>query len=1224
MIKSILFLLVMFISICSLGQMSISLAPASNGLTFSTCNGFIIDSGGQGGTGYSNNEVSTITLCPDTPGEIISITFNLFSLSTQDDNPAPNVTNVDYMSVYDGTSTSANTLGTYSGNQLQGVVIQATTLNPSGCITLTFTSNTIGTGMFTASVSCETPCNDPVSGGLIVNGITQDSIRVCVDELVNFQNNGSFAQLGFNLIDYSWDFMDGTTANGQNVSHSYNVPGLYRVQLFVTDDNGCTNNNLTDLVVLVGTIPDFTGFPGDTTLCNGQNVTFSADPESYEVLWNGFSGSQSIDDGCLPDTLLGVSQNIDLLQTGFSAGTTITNISQIQSICVDLEHSFMGDIVVILECPNGQNVILHQQGGGGTQLGIPVQADNVDCSDPATMGTPFTYCFTPTATETWVEWVTAQGGFGLTLPAGNYEPIQPLSNLVGCPTNGVWTLSVVDNWAADDGTLFSFGLNLDPSLYPPISQFEPQIGWGADSSYWNVPAPYMTTLSTNADVITIAPTVAGTYNYVYTVIDDFGCVFDTSVNVIVDPSPNVFAGNDTTLCGGNSIQLNGTLNGVGAISDCLYDLQIEDSFGDGWNGNTLTVTINGVSNAYTLSTGDLMNIPISIPAGSTATFTFNANGSWIDECFYTLFDDNGVPQFSQGPFLSSVTTNTITASCAGDFVYSWSPTAGVSDPTVLDPVFSLTTPTVLTLTVYPNGAPECAVDDDISINLSANPDAGVDASIDLCSQGSPMDLFPLLGSTASPNGTWTNAAGDTILMPYDPSVYLPGVYTYLVDSLGCTDESNVTVGEIISEITQLTVVDVDCNSANNGSVTVNGNNISFYSLNGASQVAVTSPFTIGNLAPGNYSVEVFSVDGCSDSDTFSISEPPPLQIIFISADTSVCPGSEVLISAIGTGGNGNYIYTWTEDGNSIGVGQSITVFPSNGTSTYCVELSEACNSPVDNACMTITTPPEIVPSLLPDTLNGCFPVAVNFLNTTLSTDIESITVHFGDGTFQTYNNSEAISHIYENPGLYTVTVDVVSTIGCEYQTIYTDLIEVYDYPIASFAITPNNVSMFFPQVNLVNQSTSDATIFNWQINGGSPSSANVPLVQVNYPVEVPGIYPVTLTVTNEDGCSDSVSHTVNVLNDVLIYAPNAFTPDDDEFNQDWKVFISGINVYNFNLFIYNRWGEIVWESHDINVGWDGTYGGKIVQDGTYTWTVTCADSYNDNKYTFNGHLTVIR
>lgn len=438
-----LLLISLLFGLHTVAQTPISLSPASNGQTFNTCFGFIIDSGGQGGPGYSNNETSTITICPDTPGEIISVQFNTFDLNTTDDNPAPNQTNVDYMYVYDGTTTSANSLGVYSGNQLQGVVIQATVLNPSGCITLTFTSNTIGTGMFTASVQCETPCNNPFAGAEIIGGITSDSIRVCVGETVNFQNSGSIAQPGFTLVDYEWDFMDGTTGSGPNVSHAYSVPGQYRVNLFVTDDNGCSNPNLTDLIVLVGTFPDFTGFPGDTTLCIGQSVTFTTDPESYEVLWNGFPGSQSIDDGCLPDTLLGVSQNVELLQTGFAAGTSITNVSQIESLCLELEHSFMGDIVIILECPNGQNVILHQQGGGGTQIGIPVQEDNVDCSNPATQGVPFQYCFTPTATQTWVEWVNSNGGG--TIPAGDYEPIQPLTNLVGCPTNGVWTLSVVDN-----------------------------------------------------------------------------------------------------------------------------------------------------------------------------------------------------------------------------------------------------------------------------------------------------------------------------------------------------------------------------------------------------------------------------------------------------------------------------------------------------------------------------------------------------------------------------------------------------------------------------------------------------------------------------------------------------------------------------------------------------------------------------------------------------------
>ncbi|WP_300665107.1 PKD domain-containing protein, partial [Fluviicola sp.] len=416
-------------------QTTIQMSGASNNQTFNTCNGFIIDSGGQGGPGYSNNETVIVTICPDTPGDIISVVFNLFQLSTTDDNPAPNITNVDYMDVYDGNSTAAPTLGTYSGTQLQGVIIMATALNTTGCITLRFRSNTAGTGMFTASATCTTPCATPTAAGIIVGGETADSTRVCVGDVVDFSGIASSAAPGFTLANYKWDFMDGSTAIGSNASHAFNAPGQYLVQLFVTDNNGCGNTNLIDLQVFVATIPTFIGFPADTTLCLGESVTFTADPDFYEVTWNGFPGSQTIDDGCLPDTLLGVSQDVQIMQTGFAAGSTITQLSDIQSLCLGLEHSFMGDLVIIVECPNGQNQILHQQGGGGTQIGEPNPLDNVDCSDPTTQGIPYTYCFTPTATETWVDW-SNNNGFGGTLPAGNYEPIQPFTNLVGCPLNG--------------------------------------------------------------------------------------------------------------------------------------------------------------------------------------------------------------------------------------------------------------------------------------------------------------------------------------------------------------------------------------------------------------------------------------------------------------------------------------------------------------------------------------------------------------------------------------------------------------------------------------------------------------------------------------------------------------------------------------------------------------------------------------------------------------------
>jgi hypothetical protein len=169
--KNFLFVLLALVANIAFSQQTtVQMSPANNGQLFNTCNGFVIDSGGQGGPGYGNNETVVVTICPDTPGDIISIVFNLFQLSTTDDNPAPNITNVDYMDVYDGNSTAAPTLGTYSGTQLQGVIIMATALNPTGCITLRFRSNTVGTGMFTASATCTTPCATPTAAGVIVGG----------------------------------------------------------------------------------------------------------------------------------------------------------------------------------------------------------------------------------------------------------------------------------------------------------------------------------------------------------------------------------------------------------------------------------------------------------------------------------------------------------------------------------------------------------------------------------------------------------------------------------------------------------------------------------------------------------------------------------------------------------------------------------------------------------------------------------------------------------------------------------------------------------------------------------------------------------------------------------------------------------------------------------------------------------------------------------------------
>lgn len=1215
----------LFVGSYLFGQMPISFSPASNNQTFNTCNGFIIDSGGQGGSGYSNNENTTITICPDTPGDIISVVFNLFNLSTQDDNPAQNVTNVDYMTVYDGPTTAANTLGTYTGNQLQAVVIQATIQNSSGCLTFVFTSNTIGTGMFTGSATCETPCSNPQAGGLIVNGIAPDSIQVCVGDEVFFQNQGSFAQPGFTLVDYAWDFMDGTTGNGQNVSHIFTVPGQYRVQLFVTDDNGCSNPNLVDLEVLVGTIPTFEGFPADGELCLGESIQLVADPDTYEVIWNGFPGNQSVDDGCLTDQQLGVAQNVDLLQTGFAAGTTIQNVNDIQDICLEMEHSFIGDIVVILTCPNGQNVVMHQQGGGGVNLGEPIQADNVDCNDPATQGIPYQYCFTPTATDTWVSAIAGGQAVANSLPAGNYASIQPLSNLVGCPTNGVWTLSVIDNWASDDGVLFSFGLTLDPSYYPAITSFEPQIGLNSDSSYWSSPnSNFITNTSADGNIISVLPTSAGVFPYTFFVTDNFGCEYDSTMMLTVTDNASVFAGNDTTICLGETINLQATF--ANAAGGCDYTLLLEDTFGDGWNGSNITVTINGVATNYTLANqngGDFVEFPLVIPNGTNVQLTFNANGNWIGECEFSLLDEGGNVVGQGGPSMSGPVTVNVVANCAPDYVFDWQATTNLNSGTIEDPVWTPTGNETLTLTVYPLGHPLCSSTDDISVIAIAPPMAGNDGTVDFCINSAPEDLFNYILNNPDTGGEWTNAAGAVINMPFDPSVMPAGIYTYTLGGDACTDASRVTVSIVETEITNTVVTDVNCNNADNGEVAITGNNFDSYTLNGGANVAVVSPFTISNLTDGDYQVIVTSPLGCSDTTLFTIVEPDPLQITFISADTIICSAGDATLTANGIGGNSAYTFTWSLNGAVVGVGQTIVVSPSVGLNNYCVELSEACGSPVDNLCMNVSVEAEIIPSLIPDIIAGCEPHLVNFQNGS-NGNIATTFVSFGDGTDTTIYGNFPFNHVFHEPMMYDISAVITSVLGCVYMIDYDDMIEAYPSPVADFNYSPNTPNIYDTEVDLSDYSSGEIVSYLWNIEEGTPAYSTLENVTTIFPDGAPGAYDVTLYVTTNHGCVDSITQQIAIVNDVTLFAPNSFTPDGDEFNQTWKVTILGTDIYSFHLKLYNRWGEMIWESQDASIGWDGTYNGKVVQTGAYTWSIDARDKYNDNKYYWNGHVNVLK
>jgi len=148
--------------------------------------------------------------------------------------------------------------------------------------------------------------------------------------------------------------------------------------------------------------------------------------------------------------------------------------------------------------------------------------------------------------------------------------------------------------------------------------------------------------------------------------------------------------------------------------------------------------------------------------------------------------------------------------------------------------------------------------------------------------------------------------------------------------------------------------------------------------------------------------------------------------------------------------------------------------------------------------------------------------------------------------------------------------------------------------------------------------------YEWDFGDGTPIVTSENPTH-DFPTDATSGYLVTLYAYSPIGCVDSFSTVIQVNEEVIYYIPNSFTPDGDEFNQTFQpVFTAGFDPFDWNMKIYNRWGQVVFESSDPQEGWDGTYNGRMVQDGTYLWTVEFKTIASDERRTDTGHLTITK
>lgn len=367
-----------------------------------------------------------------------------------------------------------------------------------------------------------------------------------------------------------------------------------------------------------------------------------------------------------------------------------------------------------------------------------------------------------------------------------------------------------------------------------------------------------------------------------------------------------------------------------------------------------------------------------------------------------------------------------------------------------------------------------------------------------------------------------------------------------------------------------------------------------------------------NVNPGlpgtTYSV-TYTLTGCNAqaSGTVTVNPVPVLSI----APLVMCYGETGTITAVPNLPGGTFL--WSPNNQTT---NSITVSPLVTTTYQAQYTLNNCVSNLANGLVTIKPLPVMDFSI--DTTWGCIP-----LNVTMSIDAPNPNTNYQWVSTNNFSGSgPSVQNLYAAGGCYSIFV--VGTLnGCVDSASMLSAVCTEGFPTAEFS---SNVAVFTESsqtVEFTNTSIGGVTYF-WNFGDGESSTEFSP---THFFLGTQSGAEITLTASTAFGCSDSTKLTIGAQVGGLYYIPNAFTPDGDPFNPHFKpLFPVGFDPYNYNMLIYNRWGEVVFETNNLEVGWDGSYGteGLDCPPGVYTYYINIKMPDVDKIVQFVGHVTLVR
>jgi gliding motility-associated-like protein len=374
----------------------------------------------------------------------------------------------------------------------------------------------------------------------------------------------------------------------------------------------------------------------------------------------------------------------------------------------------------------------------------------------------------------------------------------------------------------------------------------------------------------------------------------------------------------------------------------------------------------------------------------------------------------------------------------------------------------------------------------------------------------------------------------------------------------------------------------------------------------------------------HYTVVAFDENGCGGNE--SIAQVNVLDFtksnIKLYGETPICPGSKSLFGALANGNIGTLNFHWSDQ---LAPNAGPFLVAPSGTKTYYLQVDNQCNQVVKDS-ITIEISQIPLADLFADTLGACVPAPVQFFDRSLTRDVNDPIItwewDFGDGVIAGEQNP---LHKYMTPGTFTTYLQVTTDRGCKASKTGTFSIVVYPLPKASFSLNASNFQLPYESLIFTNQSKG-AKKYEWLFSDGGSSVLENP----NYRPNSIGNLSITLIATSDNTCRDTAYTVVSTFADLIF--PTAFTPNKDQSNNGvydvtslsndvFFPYTSGVTEYYIQIF--DRWGELIFESTDINIGWDGYYKGKLCQEGVYYYTAKVKLS-DGREFQHKADITLIK